>query len=304
MRTFGPLLFTILLTLLFVHWAGQIVLPTTLSDPLCAVKAFHQQDKNRFDVLVFGSSHAWKGVDTRVMNEMGISAYNVATDWQRINTVNLFVHDSLRTQHPKVILIETFYVNELTWHTDLVGEIYLSKQLPFSISKVKYLYNCFGRDPERYLSYAVPLVAFHSNWVDIKRRSFMPEHDTAYFSNSYGFYDNNEVAAESIPIIRAPQIPLDTHARQQLDEIISICKEKGVQPVFFTIPYNGLYDSFDAITAYTSENACPYLNLFEHLDELGLDPQTDFADTDHLNTNGAQKIAAFIGTWLQKEQLL
>ncbi len=288
-----------------IHLAGKLVLPTTLADPLCAVRAITRQPRDSYDVLVFGSSHAWKGVDTRVLRDMGISAYNMATDWQRINTVNLFVEAALRRQHPRVVLIETFYVNDVTQKTDLNGEIYMSKNLPPSMAKARYLYRCFGRDPERYLSYLVPIVAFHENWKDIKRRTFVPERNESQFSESLGYYVSDAVTPQVIPDIRSlPQNELIPEARRELDELVAACRERGAEVLFFTIPYNGEYRDVEAIRAYAQENGCRYVNLFDEVESLGIDASTDYQDTDHLNAAGAGKIAGRLGEILRESYSL
>ena len=61
--------------------------------------------------------------------DYGIGAYNYATNWQKINTSALFLHDSLRTQSPKIALIETVFVDDPKMDSDLDGEIYHSQKL-------------------------------------------------------------------------------------------------------------------------------------------------------------------------------
>ena len=46
---------------------------------------------------------------------------------------------------------------------------------------------------------------------------------------------------------------------------------------------------------YAQENGCVYFNLFEYMDELGIDCETDFGDEGHLNNSGAVKVADFLG---------
>ena len=59
------------------------------------IEAFHSLEDNSLDVIVYGSSHAWRGCDTRVMKDKySIAAYNYGCNWQKMNTIELFLKDS------------------------------------------------------------------------------------------------------------------------------------------------------------------------------------------------------------------
>jgi hypothetical protein len=49
---------------------------------------------------------------------------------------------------------------------------------------------------------------------------------------------------------------------------------------------------------YAQDNGCVYFNLFEYIDETGIDGETDFSDTGHLNDSGAAKVADFLGEYI------
>ena len=96
----------LLLVLLGILGLGHLVRPTDTDDEIKAIKTFHSMPENSIEVIAYGSSHAWKGLETMEMyREYGIGAYNYGCNWQHINTTSLFIHDSLRTQSPKVLLI-------------------------------------------------------------------------------------------------------------------------------------------------------------------------------------------------------
>ena len=51
---------------------------------------------------------------------------------------------------------------------------------------------------------------------------------------------------------------------------------------------------------YAEANNCIYLNLFEKIDDIGIDGNTDFRDIDHLNDSGAKKVADYLGGYIRK----
>lgn len=46
------------------------------------------------------------------------------------------------------------------------------------------------------------------------------------------------------------------------------------------------------------KNNCVYIDLYEKIEEIGLDGTTDFSDEGHLNTSGSNKVADYLGEYL------
>lgn len=65
-----------------------------------------------------------------------------------------------------------------------------------------------------------------------------------------------------------------------------------------TIPFQGEYAYSDAMKEYAENNDAVYINLFEHVDEIGLDVKADFQDKTHLYTSGANKVSDYLGEFL------
>ena len=60
------------------------------------------------------------------------------------------------------------------------------------------------------------------------------------------------------------------------------------------------YSFADAMTEYAREKGCVYINMFDHMEECGLDSKTDFRDAGHTNSRGAAKISAYLGKYLSE----
>lgn len=292
------LLITILLCL--IHYTGRLLNPKWTDLQMKAVEAFHYLPENSMEVLVYGSSHAFKGVDTRVMQEKyGIKAYNYAGNWQSINTTSLFIKDSFRTQSPKIILIETYNVGAVLQDTDLNGEIYYTKAIDMFKGKKEYLRQCFGENKERWLSYYFPLIMFHSNWNNIDYENFSDGGEIEQHIKSFGYQRNNIETPVSIGNYKEfEQYDLNENSIAILNDIVNVCKENDVKIVFFTVPYEGEYGWYEFMEKYASENNCVYLNLFENMEEVGLEELTDFRDGGHLNNNGAAKVADYLSKYI------
>lgn len=303
-RILAGCLVTLLLTAGTIHALGILSRPTDTDVVFNAIDTFHDLPENSLEVIGYGSSHMWTGMSSMELYEKyGVGAYNYGGHWQVINTTALFIKDSLRTQSPKLILVETFLVNEVRRDTNMnkAVEIYCTKAVPDFDGKRKYLRQCFGNDLESYFSYYVPLCAFHENWVNLCQASFLgsgEDADTDFYA-SMGYLCRDGVTPVSIADPSSfEQEPLSADAIACLDDIVSVCRERGIEIIFYTAPWEGIYNYADAMTEYAAENGCVYLNLFEYMDEIGLDCEKDFYDVGHLNDRGAVKVTDFLGEYI------
>jgi hypothetical protein len=290
---------TAALTVALLMYMGYRLDPPWSEDGLDAVKAFHSLPEDSLDVIVYGSSHAWKGCDTRVMYEKyGLEAYNYACNWQYMNTTLLFLQDSLRTQHPKVVCIDTYNCNELEIDTNMDGQIYYTRAIRSFDGKKEYLKQCFGNDLERYASYYFPIIMFHDNWSGITYENYL-KRGPDRFVNTRGYVPNETVYPGAIPDYRTVgQAELSEEAVAVLDKIVSCCKEKDIQLIFYTCPYMWGFIYSDAMQKYCDDRGCTYLNLFQFCEEMDLSGETDFQDSAHLNSSGSAKVADFLGQYI------
>lgn len=293
--------FVIILCLL-IYAAGNILRPTNTDIAISSINTFHSLPENSLDVIAYGSSHCFRSFNTAVLrDEYGISIYNYAASWQKLNTTLLFIKDSLRTQKPKVILVEMVYIDYVKEDSDVDGEIYYTRSIPWSESKKQYLRQVFGpfRDNyERYISYFIPFVMDHSNWENIGKDNFVLNSNSIDFEETCGYGPIETITPIEITYNKEQEKELEEKSRQILDEIVQICKDQDIELVLFTTPYEGEYYYSNALEQYAAENNCYYLNYFDYLDECGIDPDTDFYDTGHLNVSGATKVARFMGDFM------
>lgn len=290
---------TLSLTIGLVQYTGHILDPEWTEDGFDVIEAFDLLEDDSLDVIVYGSSHAWKGCDTRVMcNDYGLNAYNYSCNWQSINTILLFLKDSLRTQHPKVACIEAGTVNNIEQDVDLNGQIYYTRPMANFDGKKQYLRQCFGNDIERYVSYYVPLVMFHDNWnlVNFENYRFPgPQR----FIDSRGYLASSRAVPFEDPGYESfQQEEIQEDCIAVLDEIVSICNESDIQLLFYTSPWAGEYCYGDAMEKYAADKDCDYINMFQHTEDMGFDWSRDLQDAGHLNTSGSAKLAAYLSEYI------
>lgn len=291
---------TLAIIVVGIAFLGHLVRPVNTDIAIDAIDTFHNMPDNSFEVIGYGSSHMWRGMNPiELYNQYGIGAYNYGCNWQKLNTTLLFLKDSLRTQSPKVVLIETYLVDDYKNDQNVDGEIYYTTAIDEFDGKREYLKQALGNDKERYLAYYMPLCAFHDNWIDISKKSFEAAVNNDFYK-TMGFVSSEKVTPVVIPEKNTfNQNSLSDESIAILDEIVEICDEANIDIIFYTTPWQGDYNYSKAMEEYVlDKNNCVYIDLYEKIEEIGLDGTTDFSDEGHLNTSGSNKVADYLGEYL------
>lgn len=316
--SYSILFLTILL--LFITLAGYLLRPRNTDVCMKQIDNFHSIKENSLDVIVFGSSHSWFGFDANKFSELtGYSTYNYSDYWQRFNTTWAFFHDSLETQKPQYIFIDTGRIYEYLDLGILEGQSYYCRKLHNNKYKIKFFMQCFRKNKEAYLSYFVPLIAFHNNWnsdvikkIDDEYTDFVSSRGQ-YVSYNYSpiekelvgkKFGSDEEENELLLQINEylcserEQTKIPENCLELMEDISKTCKENGIQIIWFTTPFVGNFMYSEALSEYAKEHDETYVNLFDHLDELALDYDNDFVDVEHLNANGAEKLSEFMAKYI------
>ena len=300
------LILTIVLIAIGINYLGVILRPTDTDGAYQQCESFHSLPDNSVEVIVYGSSHSYRGFDVRELYEKyGIGAYNYSWNWQRINTTKAFIKDSFSSQKPKVVIIESYFTNELLKDSEINAEIYYSRYLHDKKVINDYVHECLGNNLKTNLAFYMPLYAFHDNWIDISLKSLIPPTYNGELQNTMGFCGSSAVMELDIPDQNSKsQQSFSQEAIDNLDEIVNFCRENGADIVFYTTPFEWVYEYANAMKEYCNSRNCAYINTFDYFDEIGIDEKKDFADDGHLNSYGAIKVADYIGDFISKNYKL
>lgn len=292
----------ILIIGLCVHKLNYIFRPTDTDGAFEQINTFHNLPSESLDIIVYGSSLAYRGVDSLTLSELcGVTAYNYGYNWQKINTTKLFVMDSFLTQSPKLALIECRFAHQPLDDVNMDAQIYYTRYLNVDKERRDYLKKCFGGNLERYLSYYCPLIAFHDNWSSLSSKSFLPlnREETILLTTMGASTGSETITPIVIPDQSSlPQMELSQSAVAELQEIVDLCKKNNTEVLFFSAPYAGVNQYSNAMKSFADDNDCKYVDMFEYIDEIQLDANTDFHDDSHLNQNGVIKMTSFLGKYI------
>lgn len=300
------------LLLLFscIHLLSPVLRPTGIDRAKNQIRSFHFMEENTIDVIAYGSSHCWNGFNSvEFQKNYGVTCYNYGCSWQQLNTTWLFFQDSLTTQSPKVVFMETYLFADRKHDQEIDGEIYYTREIPWSEHKKTYLRQCFGpiqHNWGRYLSYFVPFILNHSNWESINADSFVENCDSTDFKAFLGFnYNESETGYPvNISYKKNNEQVLPDASIEIIDEIVRVCREKNIELVFFTAPFEAEYEYGTFWENYAEKNGCYYVNFFERMEDAGIDMNSDFGDPNHLDASGATKVALYLGQFLIENDIM
>lgn len=295
--------FVICVLLAFVLIAQTIehpLRPINTDTTVNSVKSFREFKEEPLEVIVYGSSHAWCGINTEILtDEYGIFSYNYGCAWQHVNTTKLFLEDSLREHTPQVVILETDMLTEPLADTEMCGEIYYTKGVGSARQKWNYLRQCFGNKLSRYIGYFLPAIVFHENWKELSKESFMENANDDDFVKSRGYLGSSSVEPVTIePYESFSQTDIPAATKKMLDEMIVTCRQNNIRVILCTMPFEGEYTYGRAVEEYARENELCYINFYEKMQELEINCETDFRNAEHFNDNGAEKVTKYLAEYL------
>ena len=94
------------ITVLLLIYANYVFTPKH-DYGICSMMTYYAQESDTIDVLTIGTSLAYAGINTNVLwKEYGIAAYNLCSAEQPFWVSYYTLQEALKTQHPKVILLD------------------------------------------------------------------------------------------------------------------------------------------------------------------------------------------------------
>ncbi len=286
-------LFSILFILVF-SWVNSAV-----KSGSAVWKSFYQLPHDSLDVLFLGNSHNFATFQPQVIDDiLPINSFTVGTSGESIVLSYYELRNILKTQKPKLVVLETFSLDL----TDMQNPAYIFEFLDayrwdLDRSAVAARFLSLEKMPSIF-----PIFRTRIDWNDpgeFFNRLFHPFSQTtdAQIDLQRGFIPDAKV----IPIeqyLSAHELaqpvndqPL-TENEIYLDKLYALCKEHNIQLVLTTAPVVKIsgdqfqyYSSFDAI-AFTQKN---------HLDLITFD-SSDFSSLQFSNLTHVSPFGSMITT--------
>ena len=238
------------------------------------------------EVLIVGSSHAYRGIDPRNLEENGIKAFNLGSSLQSPVQTEFLLRKYLKQMNPKLVLFEVGYK---TFSSDGVeGAIDLivnSERFDWDLVKMAFelnemaVYNC--------LAYTW----FRKKMLGETREEYLEQHMEVDRYIEGGFVERKSLVYVGPHEFRKQVQPVNPLQQESFEECLQYLRDHQVQTILIQTPI--LYDYYTSI-----ENIHEYDEYFKT--KVSLDNYYNFSDSiyeetkyfydhHHLNTTGVRR---------------
>lgn len=291
-------------------FAGVVhVLDFKYLDSIFKVDSFYELEDNTVDVLVLGSSHAYQGINTAVLwKDYGIAAFNFCGAAQPIWNTYYYLEEALKTQTPKAIILDTYYLymsDDYTDESTAIKNTYGFKNSKTKYEAIKASFNTEKSGNQYFFS----ILQYHSRYSDLSNEDFAAyQANEAMYKNHKGFYCYFK--SENVPENDLTSMEYQTPLTEKIDyyyrKIFELANSKNIPIIPVAIPFNAesFHQGFFNTAKYIAEEEYGikfYNFMTDYKAAIGLDYKTDFADKQHLNHIGNTKLTTFLGNILKDE---
>lgn len=233
-----------------------------------------QEDENSLDVLVLGDSLTYSGISPyHLWNEYGYTAFICGTPSQMINNTYELLEASLMKQKPKVVLLETNVIYQVTQQRSIVQSLFFQ---------------------------AFPVLRYHNNWKGLTRDD---EGKTIGETRYKGYvlrYAKTKGDTTQYMTPNSGVREVSTVNTYYFEKIHKLCEENNIELIIVSVPSirYWTYKKHNGVSKLAEEYGVQYWD-FNVDKELNIDWSKDTPDKgSHLNLYGAQKLTSRIGELL------
>lgn len=269
-------------------------------------KYFHGEPENTLDFAALGNSDFYRGIiPIDLWKRYGFAGIVAARPGIKMSEMYYLYKDILTCQNPRLVIVEIGAAFDLKKKGAQKQEENTLKSI------AKYPSDEIGAFDDALateLNELFPAVNYHSRWKSLGLRDF-----DIFSAPDYSRHDPKK--GYLIEVVKKPYkkgeymrytdevTPIHNADRIYLDKIVRLAKENGAKVLLMEVPDTRSWDyqRHNAAQQYAQENGLPFLDLNLKIKEMGLDWKNDTKDGgEHMNLYGAQKVTAYLGSYLSR----
>lgn len=289
-----------LLTALLLGYATYVLTPKN-DYGICSMVNLYCQPENTVDVLAVGTSMVYAGVNTNVLwSEYGIAAYDLCSAEQPFWVSYYVIREALKTQHPKVILLDAkpaVYTRDFSKRGRTILSTFGIKGLD---NRIGAIMACV-ETPADALDYILGLPQVHSNYQTLTWEDFsLPPDNGGRGVNWKGFIEMDAVEHHQRPSMVWTNTKRNLNEREEeyARKIFELCRSEGIELMLLGLPnpdYANDHMYYNALWAVAEEYGITGINYNDPQLRFGMRYSSDFADWQHLNVKGSITLSQKLG---------
>ena len=298
-------IFLIILSLILVFFNS--VFKFKYDGGIYKLTKFYELEDNTVDVLIVGSSHSYCGFCPGILwDEYGMTAYCMGGASQPMWNSYYFIKEALKTQKPKLIVLEVYAIAYSAEYADDINIIKNNFGFHLSDNKIDSLKVSAPED--RWSDFLLEYTHYHSRYKDISSEDFLEDKGNPYYYDWKGQTILTTKKSRKAKDISSITDSADLYPKEEeyYRKILELAKEENIPIAVVIAPWYTIAEIYQMrfnAGGIIAENAgVPFINCNLFLDEIGIDFSTDNADiAGHLNLRGSVKFTHFIGKYLSEQ---
>ncbi len=274
--------------------------------------AFRNLPEQVLDVIALGSSHMQYAFEPAVFyTESGWYSYVMGTQCQPMSITYHMLEEVLKTQSPEVAFIDVFTLLPASSVCYADGNFYVAIDEMTGKNRLEAADTVENEELRE--QYRFDLLMNHSNWktMDFSDPAKLLKANEPYGDYNYelGFVRQEPSLIRPSPLIvyeRKEVLSLSDKEKKEIDDIIALCKEHGVTPVFLKTPFicdRENTDKLYAVWDYLEEKNVRYVDLIAMAEEMEWYLDMD-GDAWHNNSWGAEIVTKQLAKIAAEEGLV
>lgn len=270
-----------------------------------------------WDGILLGTSYTDRAWAAPVAwEEQGMAVYPMSTDGQPFVLIPDIIEEVLKYQDISFAVVELHGLTSEALYTDAAKIHRVTDNMKWSSNRAQAIERALSFmsewSPEALgsdsvgmlrLSCYLPLIQFHSKLTEegmdslVLRLGETKQKGTYEAEQSVKTGEIHLAAHENCPKITEPQ-------KELMDAVFACARENGIRLLFLNLATEQSQESYqeelNAAARYARENGYPVLNCNDEevMVRSGIDENTDYYDTGHMNALGAHKFTGFVASWI------
>ncbi|MBQ9549937.1 MAG: SGNH/GDSL hydrolase family protein [Lachnospiraceae bacterium] len=246
--------------------------------------SFEEEVPDTIDVVFAGNSEVYRSFSPlQIFKETGITSFLLSDSALRLCDAAVLIRTSFDSQTPAVVVLEA---------DTIFSDAYTHKD-GYAL-------------PTNFIEDILPIFHYHTVYKASHPENIFVSADPKEKNHALrGFVETKEAVPYTGPAdymgVGDP-VGINEESKKYLAEIRKLCEEKNVPLVLVAAPNakNWTYSKNEALTEYAEKYGIDFIDLNMHLDDMGIDWETDTMDGgNHMSFEGSKKTTGFIEEYLR-----
>lgn len=276
---------------------------------------FYHEKENTIDGFYFGSSNATRfWCSPLAYHETGLTIYNIATTSQSLVAFKSLMKEVEKTQNPKLFVVELRWLNR---GNDRIQDAYIRKVTDCMDLLSPYRYECINDSldyavpgdndvEDKRLDYYIPVIKYHGRWNggeltadDFKLNGPRNPWKGFTLSPSRSFEQRPQPSAA----YSDETAPLAPETEKIMNDLLDYCDSIDTEVLFVLSPYPVKAKDVGRLNEavkFVENRGYPVINFNtkEMIEKLGINWETDYYNSTHMNVMGAEKYTKYLADYI------